>query len=424
MTTDSSTVRRSRARILFFAEEVTLAHIARPLALARTLDRSEFEIHFASAGRYENSVGACPYPHWKIDTITNDAFLSALAAGRPIYSRRTLEGYVREDIRVINEVKPHLIVGDFRLSLAVSGVVAAIPYAAITNAHWSPFAQRAEYPFPEHPLGRALGVPLANWMFRRTWPLVFRYHGIPMNSVRRQYGLPRLGDLRHVYTHGDYVLYADVPELAPTASLPANHEYIGPIVWSPSIPKPDWWARLPLDRPIVYVTLGTSGQTNVIPEVLAQLGALPVTVLFAGAGRMSLEKLPSNVFSADYLPGDKAARLARLVICNGGSATAYQALSQGAPVLGIPSNMDQHLTMDAIRAGGAGLVIRSDMFSRDRFRTATRRILADESFSKEANKIASHFAQVRPEELFPRLVRRALAEWPGADQTGIPGTNP
>ena len=46
----------------------------------------------------------------------------------------------------------------------------------------------------------------------------------------------------------------------PTYDRPANHQYLGPVLWSPAVELPGWWDSLPTDRPIVYATLGTSGR--------------------------------------------------------------------------------------------------------------------------------------------------------------------
>jgi len=65
--------------------------------------------------------------------------------------------------------------------------------------------------------------------------------------------------------------------------------------------------------------------------------------------------LPDNI----YLPGLKAAQRASVVVCSGGTATTYQALSCGTPVLGIPCNSDQYLSMEAIARQGSGILIRA-----------------------------------------------------------------
>ena len=49
-----------------------------------------------------------------------EQFLAALAAGRPVYHAETLRSYVRDDLSLLESVDPDIVVGDFRLSLAVS----------------------------------------------------------------------------------------------------------------------------------------------------------------------------------------------------------------------------------------------------------------------------------------------------------------
>ncbi|XRQ09317.1 glycosyltransferase [Actinomadura welshii] len=75
-------------------------------------------------------------------------------------------------------------------------------------------------------------------------------------------------NLCRIFTDGDYTLYADVPELVPTYDLPPNHQYLGPVLWSPAGELPRWWDSLRTDRPIVYATLGTSGGKNLLQVVL------------------------------------------------------------------------------------------------------------------------------------------------------------
>lgn len=153
---------------------------------------------------------------------------------------------------------------------------------------------------------------------------------LPLNWLRRKHGLSSLGwDLCRIFTDGDYTLYADVPELVPTYNLPANHRYLGPVLWSPDVKPPTWWHSLPTDRPIIYATLGSSGGKNLLQVVLNALADLPVTVIAATAGRNHLKNVPANAFVADYLPGEAAAARSAVVLCNGGSPTTQQALAAG-----------------------------------------------------------------------------------------------
>jgi UDP:flavonoid glycosyltransferase YjiC (YdhE family) len=403
---------QSTRRVLFVAEAVTLAHVARPVVLARTLDSAHHEVHLAWDPRYRRLFGDLPFLQHAIRSIPVRQFLDALARGRPVYDVQTLRDYVREDLKVLDEVRPDLVVGDFRLSLAVSARLAGVPYLAICNAYWSPHA-RQRYPVPELPFNRVLGLTLGGALFRLLRPLAFALHTRPLNRVRRQYGLPTLGlDLRRVYTEADHVLYADVPELIPTFGLPTSHHYLGPVLWSPAVSPPDWWDEVPRGQPVIYITLGSSGRGELLDVVLDALAELPMSILAAKAGRADGRPAPANAFVADYLPGCEAAARASLVICNGGSPTTQQALAAGVPVLGIPDNLDQHLNMQAICEHRAGEVLRAGAADAPSIRRAVQGILADPAYAEAARRLAAVFSRYDAPSRFRALVGQILGETP------------
>jgi UDP:flavonoid glycosyltransferase YjiC (YdhE family) len=350
-----------RQRVLFFAEAVTLAHVARPLVLAAGLPPQEHECVVACHSRYERFVHSERWTHTHLDSIPGEQFVRALAQGSPVYDTPTLRRYVQEDLALIERHRPDVVVGDFRLSLSVSARLAGVPYATVTNAYWSPHYARPGFPLPVLPMTRFMPIMLARQLFRLAQPVAFAMHCRPVNQLRREHGLPSLGhDLRRVYTDADLTLYADDEALFPTRGRPATHHYLGPLLWSPPVPLPAWWNTLPADHPVVYVTLGSSGDPALAARVVDALAALDVTVIVAMAGAAARPAPAPNVFVADYLPGLEAARRACLVVCNGGSMTTQQALAAGVPVLGIASNMDQFLNMGALEAAGLGVCLRAD----------------------------------------------------------------
>jgi UDP:flavonoid glycosyltransferase YjiC (YdhE family) len=384
------------------AEAVTLAHVARPVALAAGLDPQRFEVHFAAASRFDALLGPLPHVRHDLDSITPSRFLDALDRGAPVYSAADLRRYVQEDLRLVAEVEPDVVVGDFRLSLSASARLAGLPYATITNVYWSSCA-RQRFPLPELPLTKALGVRAARAVFPLARPLAFALHTMPLNGVRREHGLPSLGtDLRRTYTDADRVLFADAPELAPPHVLRPGHEFLGPVLWSPAIDEPDWWADLPDDRPLVYVTLGSSGRGRLLDAALRAFADLPVTVIAAGTGLPN--PLPDNAFGADYLPGESAARRAALVVCNGGSPTVQQAMAAGRPVLGLAGNMDQHLSMRSVTTAGVGLLVRSEHATPDAIARAARRLLEEPEFRTRAESMADRFAAHNAPATFARAI--------------------
>jgi len=216
----------------------------------------------------------------------------------------------------------------------------------------------------------------------------------------------------------DHVLYPDVPEMVPIADLPPTHHYIGPIFWQPQVALPDWWRHVPPDRPIVYVALGSSGREELLPVVLKALGGLSVSVIVATSGRPLPPDLPPNAYTADYLPGKEATARAVLVICNGGSPTSHQALGLGRPVLGLASNIDQFMNMDAVCRTGAAEVLRADTATVQDIRGCVTKMLTQPEYAKAAGAVASRFAKYDAPSRFREIIDGILPPLPLLTQEG------
>lgn len=397
-----------RTRVLFVVENVTLAQVVRLRVLAGGLDPARYDVHFASAA-FDAGIfdGATTFTRHAIHSIDKRAADAAIARGRRIYEAQLLERYVEEELRLFEAVRPDVVVGDLRWSLSVSAPLAGVPCASLINAYWSPHAARERWPVPEHPIVRALGHGVARWFFPLAMPFAFRSFAAPLNAVRRRRGLPALGSLVDVLTWGDALLFPDEPETVPTRGGPPSHHYLGHVAWSPAgehAALRAWLEGRDRARPLVYVTLGSSGAIDVAPAVLEALGALPVDVLLATAGRFSPEGLPANVRAVDFAPGDLVARHAALVVCNGGASTGYQAIEQGAPIVGIPSNLDAYLAMTAMERAGVGVLVRAGECSAARVRGAAERVLGEPGFRAAAGAAAGRFAGMRPVERFREVI--------------------
>lgn len=397
-------------KVLFIAEAVTLAHLARPLVLAKALDQSRYDVAIACDPRYNDLIDTSRLKLLPIRSISSEQFLRSLACGSRLYSTPVLEGYIHDDCEVIENFQPDLVIGDFRLSLAISTALAKKTYLNISNAYWSPFAHPRYY-VPDLPYLKFTGVKLGQMLFDLVRPFAFAHHARPLNRLYTKYGLSRPGaDLKRMYTQGDYTLYADVPALVPTHNLPDNHFYVGPTLWSPSSPLPQWWDSLPSDRPIIYVTLGSSGKGILLPRVLQALADLPVTVIAASLGQSLPVPLATNAYVDRYIPGERAAEQASLVISNGGSQTSYQAFARGKPVIGIASNLDQFLNMSYVEAVGAGIMLRADTVTAKDISAAVNSIFEQPQYARQAQQLMQAISEFPSKKTFIDAIEQAYAE--------------
>lgn len=377
-----------RIRILFFAEGATLAHVARPFVVANALNPAQFDIRFARPGSYAWLTADAQFRTLPLHSQDPATFARRLDRGLPLYDLETLEQYVSDDLALIDAERPDAIVGDFRLSLAVSARLRGVPYATICDAYWSP-ERPLTPPLPVLAFTRFTPIPLASAIFRTVAPLAFNLHARPMERLRARHGLPPLGhDLRLCYTDADLRLFANFHELYPEVTPGPHADFIGPIAWSPKYTGDPIPFLDESEKPI-YVTMGSSGDPGVLSALLPALEALDLPVLLATAGKpLPVQPRSPRIRVFEYLPGETVCRHARLVICNGGSPTTNQALTSGVPVLGIARNMDQFLNMQAIERFGAGITVRTDRASPPLLGTALHQLLGASLFVNRAHALA------------------------------------
>jgi UDP:flavonoid glycosyltransferase YjiC (YdhE family) len=376
----------NKLKVLFFAEGATLAHVARPLMLAKGLDATKFDVTLCRPAEFAKLTAGLPFLVLDLECQKARIFAQKLAHGSPLYDFPTLCRYADADLKLVDQIKPDVIVGDFRLSLSVSARLRSTPYIAICDAYWSP-ERPLNPPLPVLAFTRYLPIPLVKFIFRQVAPLAFRLHAMPLERLRNKFNLPSLGhDLRRCYTDSDLRLFANIPALFPEISTHEMADFIGPINWSPEFDGEVNF--LSGSGPLTYITLGSSGNPEVIARIVPILEQLGSRIVIATAGKaltLAAKKPSTQVF--DFLPGSLVCKYASLVICNGGSPTTNQALTCGVPVLGIAENMDQFLNMEAIVAYGAGRMIRADRATPSRLRPAIESLMADPKFALRAKAL-------------------------------------
>ncbi|MBA4387721.1 MAG: hypothetical protein C0404_07050, partial [Verrucomicrobia bacterium] len=351
-----------RKRILFVGEGIALAHVARAAVLAGWAKEAGHDVSFACSERYADVAcreGLEPIP---LRTIDPALFFSRLSQGRFMFTVKDLKDYISGEIKLIGEVRPDLIVGDFRLTLPISAALSGIRCMSLLNSHLSPAAKR-NLTAPEGGFFGLLPGPARRALFSTIRPLAYRLFAAPLDRVRRDLGLPTFSDFREHYSAGDCCAYLDLPEFAPVDHMPANHFYLGPVIWRPRGFALPALGALGLDRPLAYVTIGSTGDGGWLPKILESLLAMGCDMAVSGIGqteagelRRRLPALAGRSLMGRILDPTQILERAMLTVCHGGSGTVYQSLEASVPVLCFPSNADQRIVVQAVEASGTGLV--------------------------------------------------------------------
>jgi UDP:flavonoid glycosyltransferase YjiC (YdhE family) len=397
-----------KPRVMFWGEDLALSHVVRPLMLAKAV-RDQYDTLFVTGDRYTQLVESYNITPHKTWTLSNEIFMQRLSHGLDGWLDSEISRQVDDELALINELSPDLVVGDLRWSLGISCELTQTPYISLVDAYWGPYCTLPP-PTPEFPFVNVLGVKLSSWLMPMLAPVIFKQLAKPFDRVRVERGLPACNDYRKIATHADWVIYPNIPSLAPTADLPDNHRYLGPLLWSMETEYPAWWDQVPDNKPLIYVTMGSTGRVGVIDKLIEALEALPVTVMLATSERISDKKYPSNFYVSDYLPGLEACKRSDLVICNGGAGAVYQAIAGKTPVLGIPTNADQYYVINALESQGGGLSIRSTHVSKNKIIQAVEKLLADDGFVESIGELNDAFLLFNEAQVFSDLVDAALSQ--------------
>jgi UDP:flavonoid glycosyltransferase YjiC (YdhE family) len=99
---------------------------------------------------------------------------------------------------------------------------------------------------------------------------------------------------------------------------------------------------------------------------------------------VELSSVPTNFYVTEYAPGSKIIEKSDVVVCQGGHGTIYQAMSQGVPIVGIPTMHDQEFNLDRVEELGIGIHLSELKFQPAHLVRAVEEVLTRESYKENA----------------------------------------
>jgi len=391
--------RTPERRALFLPHLDVLAHTGRSLLVARELSARGWSVSFAGAGKYENLVTAAGLEVRALPEMAASELVRQSRRGRrwPFHSPEQVRPFVAAELKLLESLRPAVVVFDHRYTAGTSAEILRLPRASITNLWWTPY-DATGMGLPEtHPI--FVSAPWLSFVRSFAWAraaggrltaALFARWAKPYNVVRAEYGLPPLSSILDLFA-GDAVILPDTPQLTPARDLPANHHYVGPLVWEPAGELPQELRGI---SGYAYVTMGSSAAPRVFDVVVEALKLLdvPAVVTTGGVRRASeFTGLPDRIRVYDFLPGSAAARNASVVVCQGGIGTIYQALAAGKPLVGIPFMPEQEVYgIGAVERIGAGVSVSARGITAAKLASAIGRVLSSPSYAQAAKAVSGN----------------------------------
>lgn len=371
---------------LIFTSLATFGHLYPLLPLAVAARAAGHRVVFATAQRFEPTVGAAGLEFTPAGIDLHDAFAAEFAGDTRERGEVGREELAPVIARVFGEVLPRQFVASL-LPLFDRERPDLVVYEA-GNPGGALAARLAGVPAAAHGFGRFSDDELAEAIRAR------------LNGYAGSVGV-RLDSV-----HNPYIDICPASAQPPRFLANTRRIPLRPVGWNEPGELPAGVLGRDRGRPLVYFTLGTAmGTVEVLRPAIDGLAALPVDVLVATGPTISPDDLgavPANVRLAAWVPQADLLPHVDLVVHHGGSGTTLGAFGAGLPQLLLPQGADQFSNAEAVCALGVG--DRLLEVSADEITARVRRLLADDAVRAATARLAAEVAEMPgPAEVVARL---------------------
>jgi len=372
------------------------------LALAQGLSRAGHEVAFSTAADF------CPH----IEKTGFAAFPSGLPLARQMEEAR--RQFPVQDALVamerFEEFVPRMLGG-------VAAPARAADLVPLVET-WGPDLLVHDETEFAGPLAAAVaGIPWADQSVGILRPTAMaRRAGQTLAPLHQQYGVD-VGEFGGMFRY----LYIDVappslqsPEIA---DIPVAHAVqnatIDPGAEGDTLP--DWVHRLPADRPVVYVSLGTvfnAKARDVFAAVLEALRSEPVTVILTIGTDNDPDAFgpqPEHVHIERFIPQSLLLPFCDAVVNQGGTAI-LPILAHGLPLLILPQGANQFHNAEACVTAGVGRRLLPGEVTPEAIRRDVTSLLHDAGLRDAARRVQAELATMPGPERGVELLVQLAAE--------------
>ena len=395
-------VRKNTSRVLFAPETFNFAEVTRAIEVARRMP-ADVECVFAGFSRRNSEYIKAAGFEFRLLTpyLSDEEGRQALAfdQGRSLrhpFTTQMLAQRVTSERVLLRCLRPDAVVIGVTPSQFISARAECVPLVfvrpfAYSLAHLEAARKVGATGFlprttPEECLVDDAATHLLHIAGTRA-PLSRAFHQVAeANGVSLPQGL-------FAGLTADLNLIASAPHLLPRwLEMPEGHRVVGPVYAHLPGEVPEIVADLASGpKPLVYFAVGSSGNRDLVLDVLRGLGRADCQVLAPVRSHIKdedLDTLPLNVHVTDWIPAHQLGNAVDLAITHGGEGTVQNSCAQGWPFIGIPLQFEQRFNVQrCVTFGSARLVSQKEARKAD-WAALVRETLADDLMRSRARRMA------------------------------------
>jgi UDP:flavonoid glycosyltransferase YjiC (YdhE family) len=399
-------------------------HLTRTLAMAEEAHNRGIEVGVITSEKYASELGSLASINQLYVIPTRPLNTSPPPYEFPLYSHafrhaqrlrglhfddvRWLDEITQQEIEVIEDFRPDVVVNDYRDTIRTSAQVKGVPVAGIT-----------------HTTGNINGLTFGWWTEPPADTIIPDCRD-SFNEVRTSYGLDPITDEREMFS-GDINLIPSTPTLDPLAKKTDSDHYVGMLSrWKPDGDFETIDPKITSQRVFSYVgepTRPQYGYEDMLTEVVKYEPDLGFYIVGSSEryDNETIKKMQraGKAIVRSFIPGPVAIEDSSVVLSHGGNGTIMLSLSLGKPVVCVgPYQSDCSSGFRFVEEQGAGVMLNhskgplerrlapdlgegveifgywhSDITA-DQLHEAISRTMVDESFAVNARKLGCELVKM------------------------------
>lgn len=303
-----------------------------------------------------------------------------------------LRKIVNEEVKLINSIKPKVIITGYRTTLSISSKIAKIPLVWVLSTVVSKkFFEGGYASIPENRGGFFRKLKLSD--NKKYSKLVLNNNSTSKiwNNILSDNNLPIFKSDIDIF-QGDINLLSDAPELFPFIVPSKEYQFTYPLINNKKILMPKEINNfLSNQRLSIFITLGSSGNKQLFLKILNCLRNVEASIIVAKTSILTdldTQNFPNNYFFAKSFPHIDIAKRTDLSIIHGGQGTIYSTLIAGKPFIGIPLFSEQQYNLEAISKMKSGICLLQKELSEETLVSSINLIIRNKEFSENAKRIS------------------------------------